>query len=87
MVIVFIEGLLVKMYETSSTTNMYMLGKNYNPDSYILVVETIFNWIRIIIILFWLVCSLKLKIILYTCIIGLIITGLIPFKVSRTKNI
>ncbi|MFA5603041.1 MAG: MFS transporter [Bacilli bacterium] len=84
LIVGFLEGLTVKMHETAAVRNLYALGKQYNAHSYISFYETISQIVRILIIL--LAFYLKdLRLIIYFCIIGTIIGGIIGFDDGKAE--
>jgi len=79
LIIAFLEGIISKIYQTSVTRFLYALGKHYNTLEYVTITEILFNIIRSIIIFTALFFIKDLKILLYMCIIGLFLTGIIRF--------
>lgn len=80
LIIAFLEGIVSKIYQTSVTRFMYDLGKKFNTLEYVTIIEMYFNIIRFIIILFAILFIRDLKILLYICTIGLLITGFIKIN-------
>lgn len=81
LVISFLEGFFLKMYEVCSTKNMYILGSN-DVYSYLMVVETIFSISRTFIFLGGFIMGISLKCFLYICLINIFISGFLLKKKS-----
>ena len=79
-VITFLEGITCKIYQLIISRFMYSLGKKYNSCDYALITEFLFNFIRSIIIIIYLLFINDLKIFLYICSIFILISGFIKFK-------
>ena len=69
-----IEGILVKVYERFSLVNLYDIGNN-SINRYLMVEELIFFGSKSLIMGIFLLVGLKLKSIMFLCIIGIIISG------------
>ncbi|MBE6153057.1 MAG: MFS transporter [Firmicutes bacterium] len=80
LLIALLEGIVSKLYQTSVTRFMYALGKHYDTLEYVTITEILFNLMRLIIILFMFIFIKDLKIILYICIVGLFLTGIVKFN-------
>lgn len=74
------QGLSDRMYEVSTSRNMYMLGKNYDSMTYIMVTEGIYNVARIFICLIGFLLLKDLKLFLYLCGISIFVAGLVGFN-------
>lgn len=74
LILAFFEGVLVKIYENVSLNNLYDLGNNNGRD-YLMVEEFIFFVSKTIIILPFVLFSVDMKIFMYCCIVGVIISG------------
>jgi len=74
--IAVVEGILVKMYERGSLSNLYNIGGN-SIREYLIVEEFIFFISKSIMMLIFLVLDINLKSILFICIIGIIFSGMI----------
>ena len=85
LVIAFLEGIISKIYQTSVTRFLYDLGRKFNTLEYVTVIEIFFNIIRFIIILFAVLFIKDLKILLYICTLGLLLTGFVKFN-DLNKN-
>ena len=82
LLIVFLEGICIKLYETSVTNTMYALKGTKEGSSYFLYMEILYNIGRIIIIAFMLLFALKIRTILYICIVFIFISGFIKLKME-----
>lgn len=80
--IAFLEGIFVKIYESTSLSNLYDYQDNY-ASKYLLVEELIFFISKTIIILLYLLFNLNIYLIMYINIIGIIISGLF---IKENKN-
>lgn len=79
LIVAFFEGLLTKMYEMVSTTNVY--SKDYKDiNSYLMLVEFIFCLVRSLICLFFYFFISNIKLMLYICIGGIFISGFVRYK-------
>lgn len=76
---VFLEGLGIKMFEVVSMENMYNIQSTTNTKGYLIITESIFCLVRAILCLIFIYIN-NLKIILYTLIILIMITGFIKRK-------
>lgn len=84
--IAIIEGILIKLYERGSLTNLYDI--NNNPiKEYLILEEFIFFITKSIIMLLFLLLDIKLKSILLICIIGIIISGLVFNLKPQTQEL
>ena len=70
--IAFLEGMFIKVYEVFSLRNLYNFG-NESVDSYLMIEEFIFLFSKAIIL--GLLFSFGIKIILYVCIVGIVVSG------------
>ncbi len=76
LIIAFLEGIFTKMYEMISSVNLY--SKDYQEvNSYLILVEFIFCSVRSIICLTFYFLIPDIKIMLYICILGILISGFI----------
>lgn len=82
LVVVFIEGICIKFYETSVAKNMYTLKGKMEGSSYFLYMEILYNIGRIIIVNSILLFSLKIRTILFICILFIFISGFIKFDLE-----
>ncbi|MBQ6495384.1 MAG: hypothetical protein IJI49_05220 [Bacilli bacterium] len=73
LLIALLEGIGMKIYEKNSINNLYNRGNN-NIKKYLIIEESIFFISKFIIMLLFILLIKKLKIILYICIIGLVIS-------------
>ncbi len=73
------EGLVDKMYEVAFNRNLYALGHHYEGIGYIVAIEGLQNFSRILITLLFALLLLDLSTVLYVSAFMLIITGLIGF--------
>ena len=79
LIIAFLEGLLTKMYEMVSTTNIY--SKDYKDiSSYLILTEFIFCLVRSLICLFFYFFISDVKLMLYICIGGILISGFVRYE-------
>ena len=80
MIVLFIiavgEGILVKLYERGSLSTLYRIGNN-SVKKYLWVEEFIFFFSKTVLIFLFLILNLKLKSILFICLIGIVISGFI----------
>jgi len=74
--IALIEGILVKLYDNYSLSYLYNI-KDISINKYLIIEETIFFTSKSIIMLIFIGFNFILKLILLTCIIGIILSGLI----------
>lgn len=74
LIIAFLEGIFIKIYENISLNNLYNHDENYIPK-YLLTEELIFFGSKSLIMLIYLILNLNLYIIMYINIIGVIISG------------
>ena len=74
LILSFFEGIGMKLYEKNSLNNLYNI-KNNNVKSYLIIEELIFFITKSILMIIFIILIRKLKIILYICTIGLIISG------------
>ncbi len=81
LVVSFLEGFFLKMYEVCSTKNMYMVGNN-DIYSYLTVVEIIFSISRTFIFMGGFVMDISLKCFLYISLINIFISGFLLKKKS-----
>ena len=82
LVIAFFEGLLTKMYEIVSCTNIY--SKDYRDiNSYLILVEFIFCLVRSLICLIFYLFISDIKLMLYICVMGIFISGFVRYKYNR----
>lgn len=72
--IAFLEGIFVKIYENTSLSNLYNYKDN-SISSYLLVEELIFFTSKSLIMLIYLLLNLNINTIMYTNIVGIIISG------------
>ncbi len=82
LIIVFLEGLFTRLYDLSITKNMYAMQKSIEGSSYFLYMEILYEIGRIVIISLVWMFKLKLKTILYICIIFILISGFINLKIE-----
>lgn len=80
LVIVFIEGIAIKLYEVSVTNNMYKMQGTLEGGSYFLYMEILYNIGRFIIIFLMFLLKLKIRTVLYICILFIFISGFIKYK-------
>ncbi len=72
--IAFVEGILIKIYDTISLNNLYDVGTTYVRE-YLLKEEFIFFGTKIVIMGLIILFNLDIKIIIYICIIGISSSG------------
>ena len=75
LLIAFLEGIGIKLFEKNSLYSLYHNIKKDNVITYLLIEEIIFFTTKSIIMLIFILFIKNLKIILYICIIGIIISG------------
>ena len=73
--IAFLEGILVKLYDGYSLSYLYDI-KDIPINKYLIIEETIFFASKSIIMLLFIGFSINLKLILFICVIGIILSGL-----------
>ena len=76
LIIVFIEGLLLKMYDVVSMNNLYSIDKNTNIKGYLIKSEVIFCLVRSILCLIFIFIN-DIKIMLYLLIIFIFLSGFV----------
>lgn len=86
LIIAFLEGIISKIYQTSVTRFLYSLGHHFNTIEYVTFVEMLFSIIRFIIILLAFIFIKDLKVLLYICTFGLLLTGFIKFDDLNDKT-
>ena len=74
--IAVIEGILVKLYERGSLSNLYDLRES-GIVRYLMVEEFVFFGSKSIIMLIFLILGIKLKSILFICIVGIMVSGFV----------
>lgn len=72
--IAFLEGVFVKIYESVSLDNLYDFGSN-SILNYLMVEEFIFFISKSIIMLFFVLFHFDLRLMMYICIVGIVISG------------
>lgn len=80
LIIAFIEGIISKIYQTTSSRLFYDVGEKFNIANYIIITELFLNIIKLIIIILFVIFIKDLKILLYICIGGLFLTGFIKYN-------
>ena len=75
LLIAFLEGIGIKLFEKNSLYSLYHNIKKNNIIIYLLIEELIFFTTKSIIMLMFLLFIKDLKIILYICIIGIVLSG------------
>lgn len=80
LIIVFLEGIFIKLYETTVTNILYALRGQKEGSSYFLYMEILYNISRIIIIAFFLIFSFKIRTILYICLLFILLSGFIKIE-------
>lgn len=86
LLLAFLEGIFVKLYENTSLSNLYNYNSNYIPD-YLIIEEFIFFGTKSILMLIFLILKLNLYTIMYINIVGVILSGLFMKKELLTfKN-
>lgn len=83
--IAILQGISEKMYEVSNGRNTYLLGKKYNTINYVMTMEGIYNFGRIIICLIGFFIIKDIKIFLYLCGTMIFVSGLIGFNIENKK--
>lgn len=83
LIIIFFEGIIIKLYETSVTNNMYKMRGDLDSSAYFLYMEILYNIARTVIVLLFLIMQLKMKTILIICIIFIFLSGFIKFKIKN----
>ena len=86
LIIIFFEGIIIKLYETSVTNNMYQMQGDLDGSAYFLYMEILYNIARIMIVLMFLILQLKMKTILIICLIFIFLSGFVKFKINNSKN-
>lgn len=80
LLILFIEGVCIKLFETTVTNVMYKLKDDNEGASYFLYMEILYNIGRIIIITIFLILGLKIRTMLVVCIFFILISGFVTNK-------
>lgn len=74
LLVAFFEGIGVKLYEKFSLNNLYDL-KNNSINSYLIMEEFIFFITKTIIMFLFMVFVNNLRVIMYICILGIVLSG------------
>ena len=83
--IAFFEGIFVKIYETFSLNNLYNLEDN-QIIPYLITEEFIFFLTKSIVLLVVCLCHLNIYVLMYTAIIGIMISGFfLPIQKNSTQ--
>ncbi len=85
LIILFFEGIIIKLYETSVTDKMYLMQGKMEGSCYFLYMEILYNLGRILIILFMLISQIKLRTVLFICIFFIFISGFIKLKEKKAN--
>ena len=80
LVIIFFEGISKSALDTIILRNTYSFQKNYNNISYILFIELVYSLFKILILIFYVIIDLDLKVILYIGTISLLINSFIGYQ-------
>ena len=80
LVIIFLEGISKSALDTIILRNTYSFQKNYNNISYILFIELVYSLFKILILIFYVIIDLDLKVILYMGTISLLINSFIGYQ-------
>ncbi len=80
LVIIFLEGISKSALDTIILRNTYSFQKNYNNISYILFIELVYSLFKILILIFYVIIDLDLKVILYIGTISLLINSFIGYQ-------
>ena len=83
LVIAFLEGIFVKIYENFSLESLYNCDSNY-ISKYLLYKELIFFISKSLIMLLFIILRFNIFIIMYICIIGIVVSGF--FIGDKKKN-
>ena len=75
LIIAFLEGVLVKLYDCYSLSYLYDV-KDISIKKYLIMEETIFFVSKSIIMFLFIGFNISIKLILFICIIGIILSGL-----------
>ena len=78
-VIALLEGYLSKIHTTSYSRDIWFLGKNFNPEAYNFILETITNIGRLIIIIMFLLLGFNIKQVLFISIVIFFISSFFKF--------
>lgn len=81
-IIAVMEGILIKLYERGSLKTLYNIGDN-SVREYLMIEEFIFFIVKFIMMGIFVLLGIKLKTILFICIIGIVISGFIFKKDMR----
>ena len=81
-IIAVMEGILIKLYERGSLKTLYNIGDN-SVREYLNMEEFIFFIVKFIMMGIFVLMGIKLKTILFICIIGIVISGFIFKKDMR----
>ena len=80
LVIIFLEGISKSALDTIILRNTYSFQKNYNNISYILFIELVYSLFKILILIFYVIIDLDLKVILYIGTTSLLINSFIGYQ-------
>ena len=75
-IIAVMEGILIKLYERGSLKTLYNIGDN-SVREYLVVEEFIFFVVKLIMMGIFVLLGIKLKSIMFICIVGIIVSGFI----------
>jgi hypothetical protein len=79
LIVAILEGLTTKMHETSTTRDIFALGKNYDTCSYIIVFEVFQNIVRVLILTVTYLFINDLKIFLTLATILFLLSAFVKF--------
>ncbi len=80
LIAVFLEGIFIKLYEVSATSNMYALRGKINGTSYYVYMEILYNISRFIIVFCAYIFGFKLLTVLYICILFVFLSGFVKLN-------
>lgn len=80
LIIGFFEGIISKIYQTSLNRVFYDVGKKLNIVSYVMITELFLNLVKLIIMILLVIFIKDLKIFLYVCTLGLLLTGFVKYN-------
>lgn len=86
LIISFIEGIALKMYELSISKEFYTLSKKFEYSNYNLIYELIQNFSRSIIVLILFMCNDNFKMMIYVTLVFIIIGAFMKFKQLEVED-
>ena len=82
----FVEGMATKMYEVSTTRDIYYIDKKVDKNSYFILFELINNLSKLIIVVILYFLNNSFQRILIILVIGIFISGLVKYQTPKEKS-